>query len=113
MSEWTHRCLIVPAALQAQCRALAAQVLGEQQAEGMWITGLSPTGASPATHFVSVGLMWQSFADLLSSPEALSAGAGIPLANAQAILGACDVSEDQAFDALARLNLKLVNDDVA
>jgi len=110
MTTWTHRALILPDAITPSCRALAAQVLGEAPASGMWITGLSPTGAAPATHWISVGLIWESFAEMLSSPEALSEGAGISIAQAEVILGMADISEDAPADALARLGLQLVQE---
>lgn len=107
MSTWAFRTMIVPAALAPTCRELAASF---PSGAGMWTTPLSPTGAAPATHYISSGGIWQQFADMLDSPEALAAGAGIPLAQAQAILGACDVSEDQPSTAMERLGLAFVQE---
>ena len=107
--DWIHRCLIVPDALVAQARTLAESLAGPSGA-GMWTTGLSADGTSPATHWISAGLIDKPFADLLSSPDALSVAAGVPLADTQALLDACDVSEDDAFTAMDRLGLKLVTE---
>lgn len=107
MSTWAFRTMIVPASLAPPCRALAASF---PSGAGMWTTPLSPTGATPATHYISSGGIWQQFADMLDSPEALAAGAGIPIAQAQAILSACDVSEEDGPTAMARLGLTFVQD---
>lgn len=107
MASWAFRTMIVPAALAPTCRALAAS---SPSGAGMWTTGLSASGNAPATHFVSSGLIWQQFADMLASPSALAAGAGIPLAQAQSILSACDVSQEPGLTAVARLGLKLVTE---
>jgi hypothetical protein len=105
MSTFVHRVLIVPVSIVAQCRSLAAQF---PSGAGMWQTPLSPTGALPATHYISSGKIWQEFADMLASPEALSTATGIPLAQAQPILGGCIVSSDDPWVVLANAGLVLV-----
>lgn len=95
-----HRCMIIPAALQAQCQALP-------EASGMWTTGLSFDGAAPVTHYISSGLVDKAFADLLTSPVAL-VSVGVTLEDAQAIVAGMNVSEDQPHAAIDRLLLKLV-----
>lgn len=110
-SVWTHRTMIIPAAIADQVRGLAASF--GPAAAGMWIIGLSPTGETPATHFISAGMIDQPFAEMMGSPEALVSGCAaldiiIPLAMAQALLGAADVSEEEPFAALDRLGLKLL-----
>jgi len=104
MSNWVHRVMIVPAQLVDLCRQLAASF---ESGSGMFMTPLSPTGQAPATHYISSGAIWEQFADLLASPEALSQGAGIPIEQAQAILGACTVSEADPWSVLGELGLGL------
>lgn len=107
--NWTHRCMIVPAGTVEQCQALAAALT--PAGAGMWTTPLSPTGDEPATHYISSGLVDQLLADLLESPDALAAGTGISLAEAQAILASSDVSQDDPHDAMNRLGLTLITVD--
>ena len=57
------RTLIVPAAALANSRALAAGL--SDGGVGMWTTGLSPTGAAPATHYISSGIIDSDFAAIL------------------------------------------------
>lgn len=83
-----HRCMIIPAALQAQCQSLP-------EASGMWTAGLSLDGSVPATHYISSGLVDQAFDDLLRSQEELIVG--------------IDMSEDDPHCAMNRLGLKLTN----
>lgn len=113
---YVHRCLIVPAALAPQARLLTERLAGPPGA-GMFITPLSPTGAAPPTHFISSGLIEDTFAAVLADPQTMfsvcqQAGVDVTLAACQALLGASDVSENQPFDALARLNLRLVQSDL-
>lgn len=100
----THRCMIIPAALQAQCQTIP-------EASGMWTTGLSPDGAAPATHYISSGLVDQAFADLLASPVALVAAAGGALEDAQAIVASMHISEDEPLATIGRMGLSLVAED--
>lgn len=112
--SWTHRTLIVPAALVAAARELGAAL--SPAGAGMYSTPLSPTGTEPATHWISSGLIDESFAAILGSPEALygyaQAGAleqGLMLTStatdAAALVEQTDVSTDSAADAMARLGL--------
>lgn len=109
---WVHRCLIVPAALRDTCAALCEQLAG-QGGTGMFTVQLAPVGETVPTHYISVGMIEDTFAYLLANPEALAqacqqAGLSVTLAELQAILAACDVSEDQPEAAMARLGLVLV-----
>lgn len=112
MSEsWVHRCMIIPAALAPQIRQLASS-FGEP-ANGMWTTALAPTGETVATHYISTGLIWQSFADMIASPEALQVGCAdvgvsLTLTKCKSILNACDITEDEPFAAMARLGLVIL-----
>lgn len=127
--DWTHRCLIVPDALVAQARTLAESLAGPAGA-GMWTTGLSSDGAEPATHWISVGLIDQSFADLLpltiydaeGNPTAFpgqasaivdaaaQAGMTVTLTEVQALLDAALITEDEPHAGMERVGLKLVSD---
>lgn len=109
---YVHRTLIVPAALAPQARTLCEQLAGPPGA-GMFVTGLSATGTSPATHYVSSGKIEDTFAAVLSDPAVMQAtcqkaGISVTLAACQALLGASDVSEDRPFDAMARLGIKMI-----
>lgn len=95
-----HRCMIIPAALQAQCQTIP-------EASGMWTTGLSLDGAPPATNYISSGLVDQAFADLLVSPVALVA-AGLTPEEAQAIVAGMYISEDEPHSTMAHAGLSLV-----
>lgn len=113
MINWTHRTLIVPTALADQVRALCAAATSA--GDGMFTTPLSADGAAPATHYISSGLLDSQFASLLDSPESMQVGLDqlgieVPLENCEAILSACDVSEEGAHEALSRLGLQLVQD---
>ena len=55
--------IIVTAANVAQARTLAAEIPG---GEGMFTAGLSPTGAEPATHFISSGTMPQEIVEAVA-----------------------------------------------
>lgn len=113
--SWVNRCMIVPASLQPLAQGLAYGLAGESGA-AMWTTGLSPTGAAPATHYVSTGLIEDTFAALLADPDAMfaaaqAAEASVTLDQCQALVTNSDVSEEAPFDAFARLGLQLVQTD--
>lgn len=126
-----HRTIIVPANKQALSQALTVGLAGSA-GDGMFVVGLSATGNAPATHFISSGLISDDMAALLpcksvttdaegkqtitttpGHPElvpALAAKAGITVTRAQidALYAAIDVSDQEPFAALDRLDLKLV-----
>lgn len=113
--SYVHRCLIVPAALTPQARLFTEQLAGPPGA-GMFITPLSPTGTAPATHYISSGFIEDTFAAVLADPQTMfsvcqQAGVNVTLTACQVLLGSSDVSNDQPFDVLARLGLKLVAED--
>lgn len=62
--SYTHTTLIVTAAQQAIGQAICSACIGPE-GEGMLIAGLSPSGTSPATHFISSGDMESVFAAAL------------------------------------------------
>ena len=128
---WTHRTIIVPASIAEPARAVCAGLAGPG-GSGMFTTPLSPTGEAPPTHYISSGLIEQSFADLLPLTDVaygedgtpstsirpgnvaltvqLAAAAGLPITEAEvsAMLAAVDVSEQSAEDALVRLGLQII-----
>ncbi len=88
---------------------------------GMYTTPLSITGAGPATHYISSGMLGTQFVALLSSPAALfayaqqgAAAQGLALTatldDATALISWSDVSAQAPFDAMARLGLSMVQD---
>lgn len=110
--SYIFRTIILPADQTPLAQALAASVSGPPGA-GMWTTGLSSDGSAPATHYVSTGMIDEQFAQVLVDADALyaacqSAGASITKAQCQALVTGADVSEDQPFDAFARMGLQLV-----
>lgn len=99
--NWVHRCMIVPAALQAQCQTIPG-------ASGMWTTGLSLDGAAPATHYISSGLVEQAFADLLASPAAIAAAIDVTLEEALTLVSTMRTSEGYPHATMAEMGLVLV-----
>lgn len=119
MNNWTYRCLIVPDDQVVFARALSATVAGSAGA-GMWTTPLSPTGAEPATHWISAGLISQDFAALLplgDEPGNAALVAELATANGmettaeqvQALFDVADVTEEESHTAMARLGLVMVS----
>ena len=124
---WRHRCLITPDAYVALARGLAAGLAGAS-AQGMWSVPLSPTGEAPATHWISVGLMDEDFANLLplttfdeegeptTQPGqpglivelAAAQGQTVPLAAVEAMLAACQITLDDGQAGIARAGLVMV-----
>ena len=133
--SYTHRVIIVPAAFQQLAQGLCEAAAEGDAGKGMFITGLSATGETPATHYISSGYIFQEFADLLplttvnydseGSPdlstrpgnvtvvEGLAAASGIvlPAGTVAALLSAIDVSEQGPWEAMARLGLRPVQED--
>ena len=110
--SWVNRTMIIPASVQPLAQGLAAGLAGDAGA-GMWATGLSPTGAAPATHYVSTGMIDETFAAMLADADAMfsaaqAAGAPVTLAQCQALVNNSDVSDDAPFAAFERLGLQRV-----
>ncbi len=123
MSGDIKRTMIVPSALAPLARALAAGL--SPGGVGMFVTGLSPTGAEPATHYVSSGIINPAFGGVMKDAAKLRAavvakGGSVTLAKCQALIDGSDVSGsvqidaegreyvETAWDAFERLGLKLV-----
>ena len=61
---WTHRTIIVDATQVELARSLCAALAGPA-GEGMLSTALSASGLCPATHYISAGLIEDTFAAIL------------------------------------------------
>lgn len=128
------RTMIVPDSIMVTVRQLADSF--GPAASGMWVRGCSPTGNLPATHWISSGGIGEEFAAVLplttvtpameldaapvitvtpANTDAfleLCASMGVTdppaIAQLQAIFAAVDVSEQEPFAAMARLEIKLI-----
>ena len=129
MITWSHRCLIVPDGFVLLARALASGIAGAS-AQGMWSVPLSVTGEAPATHWISVGLMDEDFANLLplttfdaegnptttpGQPETIVAlaeqlGQPVPLAAVEALLNSAQITLDGGQAGIARARLVMVQE---
>ena len=65
--SWAFRTMIVSDSVVDTCRSLAQLLAGEGQV--LWTTPLSADGAEPATHWISSGLIDESFALLMPLQE--------------------------------------------
>jgi Na+-transporting methylmalonyl-CoA/oxaloacetate decarboxylase beta subunit len=79
----------------------------------MYETALSADGTLPATHWISSGLILQDFATMLENPAivygaAAQAGIDLPQDSIEALLSQCDISDESAEAALARLGFQIV-----
>ena len=128
MSTYTHRTIICPAAFQQLAQGLCAAAAEGDAGKGMFTTGLSATGALPATHYISSGPIATEFGDLLpltsfdaegqpttrpgdvATVEAIAAQAGIdlPAGTIAALFAAIDVTEQEPFTAMQRVGLQIV-----
>lgn len=125
---WTHRTIIVDAAQVELARSLCAALAGPA-GEGMFSTPLSASGLFPATHYISAGLIEDTFAAILpldipgaedtpaqrvpGNPEAVLAALPedyepvLTLEDVEGLFGTAMVSEEEALAALARLGLAM------
>lgn len=109
-----RRTMIVQAAIADRARSLASQF--GPNASGMWTTPVRPIGSiGTATAYVSEGPIDSDFADMLSSADALVAGAAakgvtIDLATAQGLLSQSTVVETvgSALSTIAALGYEMV-----
>lgn len=134
MSTYTHRTIIVPAAFQSLAQGLCEAAAEGAAGAGMFTTGLSETGAEPATHYISSGYIFDDFAALLPlttvepstedgepgtvterhgnvpGVEGLAAQAGItlPPGTIAALFYAIDVTELGPWAAMARMGVQIV-----
>ena len=123
---WLFRTMLVPDSIVGTVRALADSF--GPAASGMWTTGLSPTGAGPATHWISAGLIGDDFAAIMPyshevegvwvtepyDPAAFvalaeaSGAASPPVEQIMQIMSMVDVSDQEPLAAMERLGLFMV-----
>jgi len=124
--SWINRTMIVPAEHVDLARALAEGISGPAGA-GMWTTGLSADGTEPATHYISAGLIEDTFAALLplttytkdedgnessdtapGQADVIATQAEVDVAVIQALLDAVTVTDEPAMTTMARMGLVMV-----
>ena len=130
------RTLILPADVTPLAQEIAATL--SPGGVGMWTTGLSPTGAEPATHFISTGFIPPEFAYMVpeqfwtqdetgawvqtgstpGDPVAVyeactAAGMTVTLEEIEAVYAVADVTEQEPFVAMGRMGLVLVSEPIA
>jgi hypothetical protein len=119
-TQWTHRNIIVPAAVVEQARTLCAALAGSG-GEDMFTAPLSATGELPATHYISSGLIWNEFAemlplDVLETSERVTGNTEavvetypeVSLTDINNLLKLVVVTEGDPFVTLEKLQLQLV-----
>lgn len=121
-TQWIHRNIIVPAAVVEQARQMCAGIPG---GNGMFTAPLSANGAEPATHYISAGLIWPQFADMLpldvpatddaeahripgDAEKAAEALPDAPIEAIEALLAVVMVTDGDPFTTLDRIGLQLV-----
>jgi hypothetical protein len=129
---WANRTLLVPAAQRAFAQQLCPAAVGAS-GNGMWLAGASGNGNTPASWYVTQGLIQSQFAALLplwvptQDPITLvwtltqtslgdaatvtsmaSQNMTVTLVQVQALFAAVDVTQQDVWAALARLNLKMI-----
>ena len=130
MSDYSHRTLIVPDNLVVFARELTLSIAG-QSAENMWNTALSNTGKLPVTHWISSGMISNDFVGIIPFMEYDSEGTEVKtkgqpdicqylasqaefntsIEEIETLFEQADITEQDAFTALERLGLKLINQD--
>lgn len=117
---WIHRTLVCPAHLVDAARELCAAV--HPAGAGMFSAPASADGSAPPTHWVTAGLVEDTWAPAFVAPEYLYGAAqlgaaeqGLTLtatfADAQALLAEGDISDEPWDVAGARLGLVLCVDE--
>lgn len=103
--------IIAAAAIRSTAQALMESMAGDS-AKYVLCIPLVPIGSPPgtaATHWAGTGYVGDDMAGLLLDAQALADAAGVPLANAEFLLGQADISslEDESFEAACtRLGLQ-------
>lgn len=126
----SFRTLIIPAIHTPLARMIAASF--GPGGQGMWTTGLSPTGQEPASHYISSGYIPAQFAYMVPCAQwafqdgawvvtdtipgdatavyqvAQAAGIDCTQSDVDALFSESDVTEQEPFVAMERMNLKIV-----
>lgn len=128
MNEYSHRTIIVPDKLVVFARELTFSIAG-QSAENMWNTALSNTGKLPVTHWISSGMISNDFVGIIPFMEydtegtevktkgqpdvcqylATQAGFKTSIEEIETLFEQADITSQDAFNAMERLGLKLIN----
>ena len=127
MSVYVNFTMVLPVAHAPLARALAAHLAGPP-GEGMWVTGLSPTGEAPATHYVSSGPVGAEFDAMLTDADALwgavqmatatgmagpANGPAVTQADCAALVESAevvDLDDEPVFETFDRLGLNIVSE---
>lgn len=110
--SWVHKTMIVPAANVSLARTITAGLAGDS-GSNMFQTPLSASGTGTATHFISAGLIHDTFAALLTDANATysacqQAGVVASLADIQNLLNVSTIDSGEPFDVMATLGLHLI-----
>ena len=100
---YEHATIVIPSSVATALRNIT-QKLDRNETDGMFVTALSATGNTPATHFVSSGQVPDVFAQAIRSPSILHTkaqaafakeGVTYPFSLAQvtAALSGCSISD--------------------
>lgn len=128
ITTYLHRCMIVPDAYGATVRALCNGMASGGAGSNMFLTALSPTGALPATHWISCGMQGDDFCGILpltsfdvtgvattapgqpATVVYLAGQAGITVTQFQieAIFAAVEVTTEVGQVAIARRGLQMI-----
>jgi len=128
------RTMILPASVTPLAQQIAATL--SPAGSGMWTTPLSPTGETPATHYISTGQISPEFAHMVpcqtytqdeagawvetsskpGDPVAVyeackAASMTIPMPDIINLFAVADVTEQEPFTAMARMGLQLVQEE--
>ena len=129
MNAYLHRCLIVPDAYAPTVRTLCNGMATGGAGSNMFLTPLSPTGALPATHWISCGMQGDDFCGILplttfdaqgvvttapgqpATVVYLAGQAGITVTQPQieAIFAAVEVTTQAGQAAIARRGFKMIS----
>lgn len=129
MTNYLHRCMIVPDAWAATVRALCNGMAPGGAGSNMFLVPLSATGQRPATHWISAGMQGDDFCAILplttfdaqgvastapGQPATivyLAGQAGITVTQPQidALLASVDVTAQIWQAAIARLGLQTIS----
>lgn len=111
--SWVNRTIVITAANQALAQGLCAGIAGSG-GSGMFTAALSPSGALPATHYVSSGPVASEFDAPLHDANVMyaaaqQAGAQVTLAQCQQLVSSStvvDLAVEGPFATFARLGLQ-------
>lgn len=112
---YVHKCLIVPAQYQEISKLVCFGLAGES-AKDMFITGLSENGNKPATHYISVGCVEDTFVAAMLSVELLyqicsNCRLDVTFDQCKELLSNSSITSESVYEVLKRLNLKKVSDE--